>query len=260
VIAGFVLVLALWFGIPAISSRSFFVAGENANHSGRAIAGNKVTGVLKRFVDMSATPIELAALLGLGYGVWRRERAVLALAGIVVVWLIIEIAFAFHGWPSLQRYMFEPGGIVIVLAGVAVGRLLVEPPRLASPAGGLGIALVAILVASLVPTAIHRAGFEHRDLREQRRRTAEINDLTRVIDRLGGLGRLRGCGEPLTRLEYQTTLAWNLRRNVSAIGFKYGEALASRRPIVLFTPFPTHTGWVVRALHQTRPSCRSLPS
>ena len=47
----------------------------------------------------------------------------LALAACVVVWVIVEIAFAYHGWPALPRYMFEAGGVVAVLAGVAVGWL-----------------------------------------------------------------------------------------------------------------------------------------
>ena len=49
---------------------------------------------------------------------------------------------------------------------------------------------------------------------------------------------------PRTRLEYQTVLAWTLHLNVSAIGFKYGQAIDSGRPIVLFTPL-SHGGWKV---------------
>jgi hypothetical protein len=259
IVAGVIVLLVLWFGIPAISSRSFFVAADNANHSGRAIAGNKLTGVLRRFVYINATPIELAALLTAGVGLWRRDRTILALIGIVVVWVVVEIAFAYHGWPSLQRYMFEAGAIVIVLAGVAVGRLLVEPPRLPSPPGFAGIALAALLVASLVPTALHRASAEHKDLRQQQRRTAEINDLATVLGALGGRSAIVGCGEPLTRLEYQTTVAWTLHLNVSTVGFKYGPAIASTRPVVLITPYPTHTGWVIQALHQVKPRCKALP-
>ncbi len=69
---------------------------------------------------------------------------------------------------------------------------------------------------------------------------------------------MRSCGEPLTRLEWQTILAWNLRINVVKIGFKYGPAIRRRLPIVLFTPTSTG-GWRVQALHQAAPQCRSLP-
>ena len=259
IVAGGVILLLLWFGIPAISSRSFFVAGDNAMDSGRAIAGNKLTGVLKRFVYINATPIELAALLTVGVAVWRRDRTILALIGIVAVWVIAEIAFAYHGWPALQRYMFEAGAIVIVLAGIAVGRLLVAPPRIGSPPGFACIALVCVLAGSLVPTALHRARAEHKDLRDQHKRTAEINDLATVIDRLGGRSAIVGCGEPLTRLEYQTLVAWTLHVNVSTVGFNYGKAIASTRPIVLITPYPAKTGWVIQALHQVTARCKRLP-
>jgi hypothetical protein len=257
IVVGVVLLGLLWFGIPAISSRSWFVSADNAMYSGRAIVGNKLTGVLKRFIDMQATPVELAALLGAVLGVWRRDRRILALVGIVIVWEVVEIGFAYHGWPGVQRYMYEAGGVLATLAAVAIGRLLAEPPKLAAPLGLLGVGLAAVLVGSLVPTAIHRGQAEHADLREQHRRTAEINALQRVIGRVGR-DRINACGEPLTRLEYQSAVAWTLHRNVSAVGFKYGPAIASPRPIVLITPYPTKTGWVVRALHQSTPACRAL--
>ncbi len=259
-ILGVVLLLALWFGIPAISSRSFFVAGDNANKSGRAISGNRLWGVLHRFYEMNPLPVLLAALVGVGFGVRRRDRTVLALAAIIVVWVIVEIAFAYHGWPALQRYMFEAGGILIALAGVGVGRLLVAPPRLSGPAGLLGIGLVAVLVVSLIPTAVHRGQAEHHDLTAQRARTKQINRLQTIVAGLGGPARVRQCGEPLTRLEYQSTLAWVLHRNVSDIGFKYDQAVRHGNPIVLFTPYADGHGWKIQAMHQTAASCRSLPT
>jgi hypothetical protein len=258
-ILGFVLLLALWFGIPAISSRSFFVAGDNANKSGRAISGDRLWGVLHRFYEMTPPAVQLAALAAVALAIWRRDRPVLVLAGIVVVWVIVEIAFAYHGWPALQRYMFEAGGIMIALAGVAVGRLLADPPNLSSPQGMFGVGLVALLVVVLLPTAVHRAQFEHKDLKAQRARTKQVNRLTTIVRDLGGPSRLRKCGEPLTRLEYQSVLAWTLHRNVSDIGWKYGPAIGRSAPIVLFTPYSDGHGWKVQALHQTAASCRTLP-
>jgi hypothetical protein len=258
-ILGLVLVLALWFGIPAISSRSFFVAGDNANSSGRAISGNRLWGVLHRFFEMNAVPVFIAGLVGAGLGVYRRDRTMVALFGIVVVWVIVEIAFAYHGWPALQRYMFEAGAILIVLGGVAVGRLLSDPPKLSAPRGLLGIGLVVLLVGSLIPTAVHRAQFEHKDLTQQRQRTHVINLLATDIRKLGGRDRLKACGEPLTRLQYQTALAWTLRVNVSTVGFKYGQAIRHGNPLILFTPKSDGSGWKIQGVHQTKPGCTSLP-
>ena len=266
-VAGWAAIVLLWFGIPLITSRSAFVAANNAMGSGRRLTNGQIIGTIKRFLAINELPVELAALVAVGLAVWRRHRVVLALTAATVAWVVIEIGFALHGWPGLIRYMFEAGGVVVVLAGVAVGWLLAG--RWAAPAltrrlgpvltRWLGPALVAVLTLSLVPAAISHERDGHKDLHVQRLRTAEIKALTPVIDRLGGAARIRACGEPLTRLEYQTMLAYTLALNVSKVGFKYGKAIARGNPIILFTPYPTKTGWVVKAMHQTSPACRSLP-
>jgi hypothetical protein len=259
-VAGSWVALALlWFGIPAITSRTPFVSASNALDSGRRLTSNQVGGTISRFVGLHELPLELAALVGLVFAVVRRDRVSLALAAGILLWVVIEIAFALHGWPGLPRYMFEAGGVLVVLAGVGVGRLLIDRPRWPAIPSWAGAALVAVLVLSLIPAAISHAGVEHKDLREQQKRTAVINDLTRMIDQLGGAARLRACGEPLTRLEYQTMLAYTLHINVNRVGFKYGQAIAHGNPIVLFTPFPTGIGWLIQADHQVAPACRALP-
>ena len=37
----------------------------------------------------------------------RRDRPVLLLAGGVALWVLVEAAFALHGWPAVPRYMYE---------------------------------------------------------------------------------------------------------------------------------------------------------
>ncbi len=274
-VGGWVIVVLLWFGIPALTSRSPFVAASNAMGSGRRLTSDKVFGTVGRFLSINELPIELAALLavlmaGLSQGRrgwrdrWERgergerwEQITLVLAAGIVLWVVIEIAFALHGWPGLARYMWEAGGVLVVLAGLGVGRLLAARPALPRLPAWAGVALVVVLVGSLVPMAISRARAEHLDLKDQRLRTTEIRRLTPAIDRLGGAARLRSCGEPLTRLEYQTMLAYTLELNVARVGFKYGQAIARDNPIVLFTP--TANGWLIQAAHQVAPQCRSLP-
>jgi hypothetical protein len=254
---GIALLLVLWFGIPALTSRSPFVAGTNALGSGRALHNDRVLGTIDRFLDLHETTLELLALVSIGLALLRRDRVILGLAVGVVALVVLEIAFALHGWPALPRYMFEAGAVMVVVAAVAVGRLLADPPRLSSAAGIAGAALVVVIAATLIPAAISRERIEHKDLRAQRQRTDEINRLASVVSRLGGAAALRRCGEPLTRLEYQTILAWQLRVNVATVGFKYGPAIHRGDPIMLFTP--THRGWKVQAIHQRLPACRHLP-
>jgi len=258
IVTGTVLLLLLWFGIPALTSRTPFQAGANALGSGRRLRSDRVFGTVGRFTGLSPAVLELTALGAVALAVWRRDRVILALAAGVCAWVVIEIAFSLHGWPGLARYMFEPAGVVVALAGAAVGRGLIEARRVSRGMGWAAVALVVVIVAALVPSAVSRARDEHRDIRGQRTRTAEIGKLSSVVASFGGSARFARCGEPLTRLEYQTILAWNLHLNVSSVGYKYGPAIASGRPIVLFTPV-SHGGWRVQALHQRVAACRSLP-
>jgi hypothetical protein len=271
-IGGWLVVVLLWFGIPALSSRSPFVAASNAMGSGRRLTSDKVLGTVRRFISINELPVQLAALLAVVMAGLRlrrrglrdqiramtsRDRTTLVLAAGVVLWVIIEIAFALHGWPALARYMWEAAGVLVVLAGVGLGRLLADRPAVPRLPGWVGVVVAVVLVAGLVPTAISHARAEHLDLKQQRLRTTEIRRLTPAIAQLGGDTRLSSCGEPLTRLEYQTMLAYTLKLNVSRVGFKYGQAIAHGNPIVLFTP--TSHGWLIGGMHQTTPECRTLP-
>jgi hypothetical protein len=258
IIGGVVVLLVLWFGIPALTSRSPFVAGTNALKSGRALHSNKVFGTIGRFLGLHTLVLELVAMASLGWAIWRRDRATIALAAGVVAWVVVEIAFALHGWPGLPRYMFEAAAVMVVIAGVLIGRLLVEGLPVPSVPSWAGIPVVVLIVAALLPSALSRARTEHKDLKIQRARTHQINRLTATIRHYGGAARLRSCGEPLTRLQWQTILAWSLRINVVKIGFRYGPAIQSRRPIVLFTP-TSQGSWRVQAVHQVARHCRSLP-
>ena len=119
------------------------------------------------------------------------------------------------------------------------------------------------ICGSLVPTAVSRERAEHKDLLAQHRRTDEIRRLPRRSSGLGGAARLRACGEPLTRLEYQTILAWQLHVNVAKVGFKYGQAIHHGNPIVLLTPTARGlegSGVPSAAAFLPQPAALSLPS
>jgi hypothetical protein len=257
ILVGAGVMLVLWFGIPAITSRTPFVAGTNAIGSGRALHNNRVFGTIDRFLDLHETPLEIFALLTVAWAAFRRDRRVLVLAGACVVWVIVEIAFALHGWPGLPRYMYEAGAVMVVIAAIGIGRLIAEPPPASTALRVAGAVLAVLIAASLVPAAVSRARIERTDLRVQRERTKQINRLAGVVTRLGGADRVRPCGEPLTRLEYQTVVAWQLRVNVATVGWKYSRAIRRGNPIVLLTP--KRRGWKVQAVHQRLPQCRRLP-
>jgi len=190
---------------------------------------------------------------------------VLFLAAGTVGWVIVEIAFAYHGWPALPRYMFEAAAIGAVLAGVAVGWTLSELPRIRR---GLprwaGVPVVVVLVTALIPGAVARIRTERRDLRHERGRTHQIAALQSTTDALGGARHIQNCGQPVTNVGYVSAMAWLYHINVGFVGGlqQHVEAIQLREPIpkVLFTPL-VRGGWAVHPWH-TRPQqvarCRAL--
>ena len=110
IVVGIVLLALLWFGIPALTSRSPFVAGsQRARLRARAPQRQGLRARSSRFLDLHETGAGADRRCWRSCSRWlRRDRVTLALAAGVVCWVIVEIAFALHGWPGLPRYMFEP--------------------------------------------------------------------------------------------------------------------------------------------------------
>jgi hypothetical protein len=224
----------------------------------RALKHDRVFGTIDRFLDMHETALELAALLAIGWAALRRDRRLLTLGGAMAAWVVVEIAFALHGWPGLQRYMYEAGAVMVVLAAVAVGWLVAE---LASRRVAIRIAapgLAAVIVAALVPAAVSRVRAQRSDLHVEHTRTALIDGLGPVVAELGGASLLRHCGEPLVSLKYQSALAWTLHLNVATVGWKFEPAIRATRPIVIFDAHGD--GWRVLALRQHHAGCPSYPN
>ncbi len=164
------LLVFLWFGVPTITNGRPFVAGDLAQGSPRECRSGKILCTIDRFKTLNLWPVwvfTLAAVAWAGYRLratgfrlrgaraalsddtlapaQRTERnndlLVLGLAAGIVVWLIVEIAFALHGWPAVPRYIFEPAVVAIVLGGIGFGWVLREIParlRLLGVAGRRG--------------------------------------------------------------------------------------------------------------------------
>jgi hypothetical protein len=253
--------LFLWFGIPGLTSKSLLTAGNIAENSPRAIHGSKITGTITRFHQELPNTVWVLAVLAVAWAAWRRRIAILVLAAGIVLWVIIEIAFALHGFPAVPRYMFEAGAAVVVLAGVFIGRIVHELPALLTEAarrlggGRLGSRLVWHLgtwgtVVALVLIAGSLAGAAHRqyrlervDLRQQRARTVLIGRLSGVVRTLGS-ANMFACGQPNVPIGYQSVFAWYA-------GVKTGVLYVSRsyiakHPHPLVNVYPTAGGgWKV---------------
>ena len=265
-VGGILLLPVMWFGIPGLTSKSLFTAANIALKSPRALHQNKLLGELGRFIRLHETQIYLLALLAIGLGALRRDRTTLIIAGAAALWVIVEVAFVLHGWPGVPRYLFEAGGVTCVLAGVAIGRILVDLPPLLSRAripAAVGIACALLIVvaisASLLPAARTQVRIERADLKTQRSRTKFVDHLPGLIARLGGPKRIFACGQPSAPIGDQSLLAWDLGTNVGQLFWTAKLGKVDPRPIVFFQPTPH--AWKVTTIDTApakRAQCQSL--
>jgi hypothetical protein len=258
-VAGAAVILFMWFGIPTITNGRPDIAGQLAQASPRELHSNRLFGTLGRFHEILYLPIWIAAAVAAVLAVIRRNWVAVAMAAGVVVWIIVEIAFAYHGWPALPRYMFEAAGVVAVLAGVAIGWLLLDAPRIGKALTvprWAAVTVAAALVATMIPGAIDRVRAERADLTAQHARTHEISLLQSATNALGGAAHILRCGQPVTDVEFASTLAWIYNIDVGSVGGfqQHVEGAELRNPAlpkVLFHPL-AQGGWRVRPWH-TRP-------
>jgi hypothetical protein len=254
VAAGVALIPILWFSVPVLTSKSWLTPGDLALNSVNVIHGSKITGVLDRFKHLDECPIELAALVACALAILRRDKATLLIGVAAVLWVVVEIGFALHGWSAAPRYLIEPAAVVAVLAGAAVGRLLALStvgPRIAD---WIGVLAVGVLVASLVSPAHTHERRVRREILDARADATKIERLAAVIARIGGGARILACGQPVSVVKYQSTLAYYVGLNVGSVGYRPGRAIDSDKPIVFFKPHLS--GWEVRPNH-LRPSGRA---
>jgi hypothetical protein len=243
VIAGLVFIPAFWFSIPALTSKSWFISGDLALNQQTVIHGSKIIGVVNRFRSLYELPMQLAMLVGVVLAFLRRDRATLLVVGAAALWLIIEIAFAYHGWSAVSRYMIEPAAVMIAVAGGGIGWLLADT-RTFGVVRWLGPLVALGLIVALAPDARTRVRTVRGLIDNSRHSAKQIDRLHKVIDRDGGADAIKACGQPVSLLGFQSTVAWYVGLNVGNVGFRPGSSIGRGDQIVLFKPH--NDGWQVR--------------
>jgi len=260
-VGGWVFILFMWFGIPTITNGRPFIAYQLALRSPRAVVGNKIIGSFHRFTGLTYLPVQLAALFTLALAWRRRNWPVLLVGASTVIYVLTETALDLKGLPGQPRYIFEAAALEGALAGVAVGWLLIEAKRATTLALRLGaVVLAAAAVLPMVPAAVARMRFEHGDLKHERARTTDINQLQALINHVGGATRINYCGHPVTNTEYASMTAFFLHRDVGNVGYLPKRELYHKTyPIVLFIQLPN--GWETHLYRQhgaQKASCASM--
>jgi hypothetical protein len=250
-VGGLILIAAAWFIVPALTSKSALRPGDLALNQRTVIHGNKVVGVIERWRSLYELPMQIAALLGVIVAAVRRDAATLGLAACAALWVIIEIAFAYHGWSAVSRYLLEPAAVMVVVAGAFAGRLLSETADRGPVLGLLGPALILVLLVSLVPAARHRSQTWHAQIVRAQKDARWINVLPDVIARAGGAATIRRCGQVVSYNRVQSTIAWAMGVNVADVGFNVPLVISQGKPIVVIIPHAQVVGWQVRPYNQT---------
>jgi hypothetical protein len=252
---GVAAVPALWFGMAALTSRSWSIASDIALSSTSNFLGSAISRLPRNFLSLYELPMKAAMLCALVLAVARRDRAWLLLAGTALLWLATWAALALHGWNPSPRYMYEPAAILIVLAGAAVGWVLATAPGHTIWRWAAVTAVVGLILALALP-ARNRARLAHNGIVFGRTWARQLSHLRAVIDKDGGAKRILACGQPVSYLGFQTILAWDLDRNISDIGWQPARAISQAKPIVFFEPYGV--GWKVRPIHAHRAACKGL--
>ncbi len=252
VIAGLALIPVIWFTVPALTSNSWLTPGDLDLNSVNAIHGDALTGVIGRFLGLHAWPLELATLLAVGAAARRRDRVTLALAAAAILWVAIEVAMALYGYSAVPRYLLEPAAVMVVLGASVVGRVLAwaPPPGRRRGLRWLEIAVVMVLLASLYPYLDHEGRIVRRQVTAQRTFARQLDRLAGVVARVGGAGEILACGQPVTLVQFQSTVAWEVGLNVGNVGFRPGRSIHKGTPVVLFKPH--RHGWQVRTFNIPR--------
>jgi hypothetical protein len=260
-IAGWLFILFMWFGIPTLTNGRPFIAYQLALRSPRAPKGNLIVASFHRYTGLTYLPTQLGALFALGIAWLRRDWRVLLVGAGAILWVLTETALDLKGLPGQPRYIFEPAALQLALSGVAVGWLLIEFKRATRLAIRVGaIALAAAAVLPMVPAAVARMRFEHRDLAHERDRTTDINQLQALMNHIGGAKRIDGCGHPVNNTEFASMTALFTHLNVGNVGYLPKRELYTKTyPIVLFIQLPD--GWEAHLFRQKgaqKASCASM--
>jgi hypothetical protein len=243
VVAGLVFIPAFWFSIPALTSKSWFISGDLALNQQTVIHGNKIVGVVNRFRSLYELPMQLAWLLAIVLAALRRDRTTLIIVAAAALWLVIEIAFAYHGWSAVSRYMIEPAAVMVAVAGGGIGWLLADT-RTSRVLRWVGPVVALGFIVALGLTAGRRVRLVRHQISQARHSAKQIDRLHTVIDQAGGPDAIKACGQPVSLLGFQSTVAWFVGLNVGNVGYKPGKSIGRGDQIVLFKPHDN--GWQVR--------------
>jgi hypothetical protein len=230
---------ALWLLPDWLGSGDPLGAGRKASsepHWSLSLRDQPWLAALERTHRIAGLPLELGTLVAALFALRRRDRTVLALAGIAVAWVALVVAMTEAGFSGSARYFVPAVVIASVLTGVAAawsvdaaaravggavdrgaglwrGSAATDEPRRPSFAGRPA-AIAGALVACAALAALSGGWTGHRidQLDRQIELSGELAELQAslpdAVERAGGAGRVVALGPPSVNRAFQTRLAW----------------------------------------------------
>ena len=250
VLGGWVLILLCWLIPDALAAKSVLEAGKLNLDQKTEIHGNKVIGVFARWAGLYEWPMQTAALLGVALALVRRDRRVLGVLGVGLFWLAIEIAFAYHGFSAVPRYLYPAAAVMIVIAGIGVAWLLRGLPGVARGRTGARVAAVAgplVVVGLLVAIApfAHRRAYRWKVGVAHAYSEGVVNRrLSAAVNLAGGPRAILACGPVAALNQHQSQLAWAMNINVAQVFYNPKLLISIHMRMVLFTQHGS--GWKVQ--------------
>ncbi len=247
---------AIWFFVPLFTSKYLLQPSQFALGQATAVHGSKLIGVFDRLRTLTALPLQVVALATIIAGFARRQRPVVWLTAAALLWTLIELGFALHGFSAVQRYLIEPAALLMVVIGIGVATALSSTRR---PVLAFAIPAVVALIVWMQPFIRTNSRYDHALISQAHTDAGVLSRLQDVIAADGGAGAIRACGRPYTTLGYQSTVAWYLGLNVGSVYFNPRLAPRSRQPAVMIVP--DGLGWRIRAVHPAgadASACRRL--
>lgn len=250
VIGGWIVTLIAWYLPTAVAAKSIFQASKLDQGKAVAIKGEPVLPVLRRWLTYYEWPMQAAAALGIVVGLVRRDGRVIVLTAATALWLVVEMAFAAHGFSAVARYMIEPAAVMIVVAGYGIAQALAGPgersPRAWRWTAGLAGPLLALGLIVGVGFFLHLRERRVRDLVPAVRNFGVVKrHMSEAIAKAGGPKAILACGPPAALNGFQTQLAWSMGVNGDQVMFNPAWLKAHHTRMVLFTETGLN-GWTLR--------------
>jgi hypothetical protein len=253
VVGGWVLIIAAWYAPDYIWANSINEASKLDLNKASACTDAKVVCVLRRWgPNLYAWPMAVAALIGLVAAALTRNRRVALLVVASLVWLAVEIVFAYKGLSAVSRYLMESTAIGVLIAGWGMAMFLAGLPGVLDrvPARAVQLVGVLVLIGLLVgfePSA-HVRLFKWRDGADHARAEGIVNkNLSRAVAVAGGPARILACGRPAALNQHQSQLAWALKLNDANVLFNPPLLKRIHSDVVLFTQQGSQ--WNVHAIN-----------